>query len=160
MILNVASPEAAAAYDRIIAAVSRHAPSARIEGVLVAPMAGEGVELIIGARHDPVFGPTVMVGFGGIFVEVLRDVSLRVGAVSIVEAHAMLAELKGAALLRGARGRQPADLDAAAEAIARLSAYAVANEGRFESMEVNPLLVRPKGQGAVALDALIVPRGL
>lgn len=71
----------------------------------------------------------------------------------------MLAALKGATLLQGARGRLPADLDAAAVAISRLSALAVANEGRFESMEINPLLVHPKGQGAVALDALIVPKG-
>jgi acetate---CoA ligase (ADP-forming) len=158
VILDVTSPaDARIAYERIVAAVSRHAPAARIAGVLVAPMAGEGIELIVGARHDEVFGPTVMVGLGGIFVEVLRDVALRVGAVAVAEAHDMLAELKGASLLAGARGRPRLDVAAAAEAIARFSAYAQANEGRFATMEINPLLVRRDGQGAVALDALIVP---
>jgi len=158
VMLDVTSPAAAAdGFERIVAAVLRHAPAARIEGVLVAPMAGEGIELIVGVRHDAVFGPTVMVGLGGIFVEVLRDVALRVGAVSVAEAHVMLTELKGASLLAGARGRPRLDVAAAAEAIARLSAYAQANEGRFATIEINPLLVRRDGEGAVALDALIVP---
>ena len=158
VMLGVAPDEAGAAYERILDAVRRKAPRARVEGVLVAPMAGDGLELIVGARDDPVFGPVTMVGMGGIFVEVLRDVVLRVGAVSVEEARRMLAELKGATLLEGARGRLQADVDAAAEAISRLSALAVANEGRFESIEINPILVRPRGQGAVALDALIVAK--
>ena len=158
VVLDVASGSAAAqAYEAIVAAAARHAPQARIDGVALAPMARGGVELIVGARQDPVFGPVVLVGLGGIHVEVLRDVALRVGAVDLAEARRMLAELKGHALLAGARGRPPADLDAAAQAIAALSVYAAANAGRFESIEINPLLVRPVGQGAVALDALIVP---
>jgi len=98
-----------------------------------------------------------MVGIGGIFVEVLKDVVLRVGAVEADEARQMLKELKGYALLAGTRGRPAADLDAAADTIAAFSAYALANAGRFESIEINPLLVRPRGHGVVALDALIVP---
>jgi acyl-CoA synthetase (NDP forming) len=160
VVLDVASAaEAAQAYDTIVAAAARHAPQARLDGVAVAPMARGGVELIVGARQDPVFGPVVLVGLGGIYVEVLRDVALRVGAVDAAEARRMLGELKGHALLAGARGRPPADLEAAAQAIAALSVYAAANAGRFESIEINPLLVRPAGQGAVALDALIVPAG-
>jgi len=158
--LGVTSPAAAShAFDEIMAATARGAPAASIDGVLVAPMAGDGVEIIVGARNDPVFGPVVMVGIGGIFVEVLKDVALRVGAVDRDEACRMLGELKGFALLAGARGRPRADLDAAADAIAQLSAYALANAGRFETIEVNPLLVRPAGQGAVVLDALVVPAG-
>jgi acetate---CoA ligase (ADP-forming) len=160
VVLDVASAEqATAAYGEILAAVAAKAPGARIDGVLVAPMARDGVELIVGARNDPVFGPVVMVGIGGIFVEVLRDVALRIGAIDAAEAHRMLGELKGQALLAGARGRAAADLDAAAQAIAALSVYALANTGRFESIEINPLLVRAAGRGAVALDALIVPAG-
>lgn len=156
--LDVPSPEEAArTFARILAATRAKAPSARVAGVLVSPMAGEGVEIIIGARHDPVFGPVVMTGIGGIFVEVLKDVALRVGAVDAAEAKRMLQELKGSALFAGARGRPPVDIDAAAHAIAALSTYAVANAGRFETIEINPLLVRPKGNGAVALDALVVP---
>jgi acyl-CoA synthetase (NDP forming) len=157
--LDVAPPDAAAAYDRIVASVAAHAPHARINGVLVAPMARDGVELIVGARHDAVFGPIVMVGIGGIFVELVHDVALRIGAVDVAEAEHMLDELKGHAVLAGARGRPASDRNAAARAIAALSVYALANAGRFESIEINPLLVRADGQGAVALDALIVPTG-
>jgi acetate---CoA ligase (ADP-forming) len=156
--LDVASPEAAAAaFSRLIAAAARGAPHAGIAGVLVSPMAKEGVEIILAAKNDPVFGPVTMVGIGGIFVEVLKDVALRVGAVDVAEAHQMLKDLKGYALLNGARGRSPADLDAAARAIADFSTFALANAGRFESIEINPLLVRSQGYGAVALDAWIVP---
>jgi len=158
VVLDVATAsDAADVYDRIVHAVTAQAPGARIDGVTVAPMARDGVELIVGARHDPVFGPVILVGLGGIFVEVLRDVALRVGAVDAAEARRMLGELKGFPLLAGARGRPAADLEAAARAIAALSVYALANTGRFESIEINPLLVREAGRGAVALDALIVP---
>jgi succinyl-CoA synthetase beta subunit len=149
--------DASAAYARIVGAVTEKAPGARIDGVMVAPMARDGVELIVGARHDPVFGTVILVGLGGVYVEVLRDVVLRVGAVDEAEARRMLGELKGHALLAGARGRPAVDLAAAAQAIAALSVYALANAGRFESIEINPLLVRAAGWGAVALDALIVP---
>jgi acetate---CoA ligase (ADP-forming) len=120
-------------------------------------MVKDGVEIILAAKNDAIFGPVTMVGIGGIFVEVLKDVVLRVGAVEADEARQMLKELKGYALLAGTRGRPAADLDATADAIAAFSAYALANAGRFESMEINPLLVRPRGYGVVALDALIVP---
>lgn len=158
VVLDVASPDAAlAAFDRLIAAFVQAAPHARIDGVLVSPMVKEGVEIILAAKHDSVFGPVTVVGIGGTFVEVLQDVALRVGAVGVDEARRMLKELKGYALLAGTRGRPAADIDAAAATIAAFSAYALANAGRFESIEINPLLVRPQGQGAVALDAWIVP---
>jgi acetate---CoA ligase (ADP-forming) len=158
VVLDVASPDAAAAaFGQLMAALARGAPGARIEGVLVSPMVKDGVEVILAAKNDAVFGPVTMVGIGGIFVEVLKDVALRIGAVDADEARRMLKELKGYALLAGARGRPAADLDAAADTIAAFSAYALANAGRFESIEINPLLVRAHGHGAVALDALIVP---
>jgi acyl-CoA synthetase (NDP forming) len=160
VVLDVASPDLAGrCFAHIMAAAAANAPGARLDGVLMAPMAGDGVEIIIAARHDPVFGPVVMAGIGGIFVEILKDVALRVGAVDAAEARRMLEELKGFALLAGARGRPAADLDAAAQAISALSAYALANAGRFETIEINPLLVAPAPRGAVALDALVVPRG-
>jgi acetate---CoA ligase (ADP-forming) len=154
--LGVASAdEASRTFAHIVAAARTMAPEARIDGVLIAPMAGDGVEIIIGARHDPVFGPVIMAGIGGIFVEVLKDVALRLGAVDAEEARRMLQELKGFPLLAGARGRPAADIDAAARAIAALSSYALANAGRFAAIEINPLLVRPAGRGVVALDALL-----
>ena len=146
-----------AAFDTIMQNAARKAPQARIEGVLISPMAGEGLELIVGARCDPVMGPAIMVGLGGIYVEVMRDVVLRRAPVSVARAQDMLGRLKGAALLDGVRGQPAVDRAAAAEAIARLSQFAALNDGRFESIEINPLLVRADGKGAVALDALITP---
>jgi succinyl-CoA synthetase beta subunit len=156
VLLDVPVGEAAAAYERLIAEVGRQAPEARIDGVLVSRMLRDGVETIIGVQMDPVFGPVVMFGLGGVFVEVMRDVTFRVAPFGPDEARRMIAEIKGAAVLEGARGRPPADIDALAQALARLSQIAVAWQGRFTSIEINPLLVRPRGAGVAALDALIV----
>lgn len=143
-----------AAFRQIEANATLHAPDAVIEGVLVSPMAPEGVECILGARMDPVFGPIVAFGLGGVFTEVLGDVSLRRAPVGIADAHAMIDALKGAALLKGARGRPPADLDALAQAISALSIFAASHADRLESVEMNPLLALP--EGCLALDALIL----
>ena len=119
----------------------------------------DGVETIIGVQHDPVFGPVVMFGLGGVFVEVLRDVTFRVAPFDQAEARRMIAEIRGAAILAGARGRPPADIDALAGALSLLSRFAAAQAGGFASIEINPLLVRPQGHGVAALDALIVTAG-
>lgn len=133
--------------------VAKMAPAARIAGFLVGPMARDGVELILAARMDPIFGPIVMVGLGGVLVEVLRDVAFRACPVSETQARAMIDELKGRAILDGVRGKPPVDVAAAARALARLSQVAAANAGRFDTIEVNPLLAMP--EGAVMLDALV-----
>ena len=151
---DAAAVEAEAAA--MLARVGEAAPDARIEGLLVSRMTGEGVELIVGARVDPVMGPLVVVGLGGVFVEVLRDTATELAPIGPRRARAMLEGLRGAALLTGARGRAPLDVGAAADAVARLSALAAANEDTVGSVEINPLLVRERG--AVALDALILPR--
>jgi acyl-CoA synthetase (NDP forming) len=119
-------------------------------------MVSGGVEVILGVQIDPVFGPVVMLGLGGIFVEVLRDVTFRIAPFGVEEAHRMIAELRGAAILEGARGQPPCDLDALAVALSRLSLFAAAKRTEITSIDINPLLVRPKGQGAAALDALIL----
>jgi acyl-CoA synthetase (NDP forming) len=157
VLLDVKRAEAAAAYDRLVAAVAARAPQAHIDGVLIAPMFTDGIETILGVQHDPVWGPVVMFGLGGVFVEVLRDVTFRVAPFGAAEARRMIDEIRGAALLAGARGRPPGDVDALAEALSRLSVFAAAQAGRFASIEINPLLVRPQGQGVAALDALILP---
>lgn len=157
--LGVTGAEAAAAYDRILAAARQHAPEARIDGVLVAPMIIGGTELILGTTTDPIFGPVVMVGLGGIFAEVFRDTALRVAPVTLPEAHAMLRALKSFPLLDGARGRPKADVESAAQAIVALSEFAVRHASDVAEIDINPLLVRDAGQGAIALDALIVPHG-
>ena len=120
-------------------------------------MIAGGVETILGVKRDPAFGPVVVFGLGGIFVEVLGDVTQRLAPFGVAEAHEMIREVKGFALLDGARGAAPADVDALAEALSRLSVLAHANADRIESIDINPFLVLPKGEGAFAVDALIVP---
>jgi acyl-CoA synthetase (NDP forming) len=126
--------------------------------VLVAPYVTGGVETILGVKRDPVFGPVVMVGLGGLFVEALQDVALRLAPIDPAQAMAMIGEIRGRAVLAGARGRPPSDVEALADALVKLSQFAAAHADDIESVDINPFLVLPRGQVAVALDALIVGR--
>ncbi|MFF7395377.1 acetate--CoA ligase family protein [Achromobacter sp. NPDC008082] len=144
-------------HAAILDSVHSHRPDARIDGVLVAPMAPKGVECIVGVHGDPVFGPVVMFGLGGVFVEVLKDVSFRLAPFDRTQAMAMIREIKGYALLQGARGTPPCDIGALADALAALSQFAHAHRDDFSSIEINPLLALPDGQGALALDAVLIP---
>ena len=141
-----------------MAAVRAARPDAAIGGCLVAPMAAGGVETILGVQRDPVFGPIVMFGLGGIFVEALKDVTFRAAPFDEAEARAMIESVAAYPLLTGLRGRPPADLGALATALSRLSRFAAANADAIESLDVNPFLVRPEGEGALALDAVLVTR--
>lgn len=155
--LNLADAEAVrAASARIFASVAAHAPDARIDGLLVAPMLRGGTELIAGISRDPVFGPVVMVGMGGIYAEVLRDVAVQPAPVSQAQALAMIRSLRLFPLLDGARGQARADIDAAARAVARLSEFACTHRDQVGEIDLNPILVRPAGQGIAILDALMV----
>ncbi len=145
------------AYTAILDSVRMHRPDARIDGVLVAPMAQQGVECIAGVHCDPVFGPVVMFGLGGVFVEVLKDVSFRLAPFGRQQALSMIREIKGYALLQGARGTPPCDIDALADALVALSRFAYSRRHDFSSAEINPLLALPAGQGALALDAVLIP---
>lgn len=144
-------------YESMLARVAQKAPKARITGVLVAQMAQGGIELILGTKKDPVFGPMVMVGLGGIFAEILKDVALRPAPVDEAQATAMLQSLKAFALLDGARGRAKADVQAAASAVAALSRFAARHADSVAEIDINPLVVLDAGKGAFALDALLVP---
>jgi len=144
-------------YDQLLARVAQKAPGARIAGVLVAQMVQGGVELILGTKKDPVFGPMVMVGLGGIFAEIFKDVALQPAPVDEAQATAMLRSLKAFPLLDGARGRPKADVPAAAQAIAALSRFAVRHADSVSEIDINPLVVLEQGRGAHALDALLVP---
>jgi len=127
--------------------------------VLVAAMAPAGVEAVVGVSRDPTFGPAVMVGLGGVLVEVLDDVAFRLAPFGLDEARRMIDELKGARLFRGFRGAPVADVDALAVLLTRMSAFATAEEGNCVSVDLNPVRVLPQGQGVLVLDALIeVPR--
>lgn len=145
------------AYTAILDSVRMHRPDARIDGVLVAPMAQQGVECIAGVHCDPVFGPVVMFGLGGVFVEVLKDVSFRLAPFGRQQALSMIREIKGYALLQGARGTPPCDIDVLADALVALSRFAYSRRHDFSSAEINPLLALPAGQGALALDAVLIP---
>jgi len=139
----------------ILARAREAAPQARIEGVLVSPMIYGGVETIIGVARDPVMGPVVMFGLGGIHVEVLRDVTFRAAPFSVDEAQRMIREIRGFAILQGVRGAAPADTDALAQLLSDLSRFAIAHRERVVSIDLNPVRVMPEGQGVIALDALI-----
>lgn len=145
------------AYDRLMANAREHAPRARLDGVLVAPMVRGGVELIAGVSRDPVFGPVVMVGLGGIYAEILKDVAVQVAPVSEDEALRMIRGLKMFPLLDGARGQPKADVAAAARTVARLSEFACRHAADVAEIDMNPILVKPQGEGVLVLDALMVP---
>jgi len=132
------------------------AMSAAKNGFLVQAMVKGGVELVVGVKRDAQCGPVLLVGLGGVLVEVLRDTALALAPVGKLEARRMLESLKGYKLLQGYRGAPPADLDAVCEAIARISEFAADHADAIEEIDVNPLLAR--ADGAVALDALIVLR--
>ncbi|MFJ2211534.1 acetate--CoA ligase family protein [Streptomyces sp. NPDC101062] len=161
VVLGVADAEAAAAaFTTLTARAAAARPDARVEGVLVSRTAPPGAEVIVGVRRDPVFGPVVMFGTGGVRAELFRDVATRVGAVDRDEALRMIAETRGHALLTGFRGLPEADVDAVADLLVTVSAFAVAHADRIETLELNPVVVREAGQGVLALDALVVPRGV
>lgn len=154
VVLGVEGAEdAAKTYDSIMATVARNVPGADLRGVLVSPMREPGQELLVGITVDPTFGPVLAVGLGGVWVEILKDTSLRVLPVDAREVRRMLEELKGAALLRGARGSQAADLDALSEAIVAISRAALSVGPSLDTLEVNPLRVR--GSRVEALDVLV-----
>ncbi len=144
------------AYETVMAGVARRAPQARVEGMLVAPMVRGGIEMIAGVSRDPVFGPVVMVGMGGIHAEVLKDVAVQAAPISEDEALAMIRSLKMFPLLDGARGQPKADIAAAARSVARLSEFASRHAGDVAEIDMNPILVRPQGEGVVVLDALMI----
>ncbi len=157
--LNLGSAaEVRAGYDRILTAVRRHTPDAAIDGVIVAEQV-RGIELIAGVTIDPLFGPVVIVGLGGIFVEVLQDVAMRLPPFDHADARAMLAELRSAPILQGARGQPPADSRALADTLVRLGDFAVERRASLVAVDVNPLFVLPEGQGVRAADALVVLNG-
>lgn len=140
--------------------IARH-EGIELDGVLVCQMVDPGVEMVVGITQDELFGPTVTVGLGGVLVEVLRDAAVRVPPFGEDQARALLGELRGASLLDGVRGRPPADIDALVEVILRVQRMALelggdGGAGGITELDINPLVVLPRGQGAVALDALAV----
>jgi acyl-CoA synthetase (NDP forming) len=149
------------AFRSVLMAAKRYAPEARIDGVLLVPMAPRGVEVIVGIVRDAAFGPVVMVGAGGIATELYGDAVYRLVPVGEAEAIAMLGELRCASLLNGFRGAPRADVPALARLISHISRFAAAARDRIAELELNPVIVHPLGQGYSIADALlvVVPEG-
>jgi acetyltransferase len=146
------------AYEEVTLAAAAYKPDARIDGVLVQEMVGEGHEVLVGLSQDPTFGPVLTVGLGGIHAELLKDVAFRLPPVDAGEALEMLRELRTWPLLAGARGRAPADIEALAACIERTSWLAADLAGVVGELDVNPLMVLQQGAGARVVDALVVMR--
>lgn len=147
------------AYDEMLEAVRAKKPEARIEGVLVQNQI-KGVECLLGVSRDDQLGPTLVMGLGGVFVEILADVAIRIPPISAAEARRALETLKGAKIFAGARGAPPADIDALADMAARLSWLAYDLRDGVAELDLNPVMVLAKGQRAFAVDALVVMRSI
>ena len=145
------------AAREVLDSAKRYKADARIDGVLVQQMA-TGLEIIVGAVNDRFFGPVVAFGLGGVFTELLKDVTYRFAPFDVETAKEMIGEIKGAALLKGYRGSAALDVDALAEALSRVSLLIADHADRIAEIDVNPLFVRPAGEGVLAADALVVLR--
>ncbi len=148
--------EVRSAYTQITANAVAYAPNAKVNGVLVQEMVSGGIEVIVGVTYDAQLGPMLLVGSGGIMVEVFNDVSHRHCPITRAEALEMVAEVKGAKLLRGFRGKPAGDIDALADTLVRVSQMAAHLDGTLAELDINPLMVMPTGQGVKAVDALVV----
>jgi acyl-CoA synthetase (NDP forming) len=152
--LDLKTPEeVAAAFDEMVASVKQAAPNAAIEGVSVQQMARPGVEVIVGISQDPQFGPVLMFGLGGIFVEVLKDVAFRIVPITPRDARQMVREIKGYPVLEGIRGQEPADVAALEQLLLRVSEFAEQHPEVAE-LDLNPIFAYSKG--ALAVDARVV----
>ena len=141
------------AYKQIIENVKRHKPKAKILGVLVQEMAPSSTEVIVGAIKDPQFGPAVMFGLGGIFVEVLKDVTFRVAPITVDEAREMITEVKAYPLLKGYRNQPPADIEAIVQILLNTSRLVMEHQ-EIKELDLNPVMVYEKG--AKTVDARII----
>ena len=144
------------AFEKIYSSVRAYMPSAKIDGILVERMfAPSGREVLIGVHRDPVFGPVLTFGLGGVFVEVIRDVVHRVVPLSHQQVVEMIREIKYIDVLQGVRGQAPADLEALESLVLKVSEFAHSYQDNLIEMELNPVWVGDVGQGVVALDALV-----
>ncbi len=150
--------ELRAAYAEVLKNAAEKAPGAKVNGVLVQPMLPQGVEVIVGVNIDPQFGPMILCGLGGVFVEVFKDVALYPAPLSKGEALDMIRSLKGYKMLNGYRGSAKCDVDALAELMVQIADYAVANKDTLCEMDLNPVFVYEEGKGVDMADAVIIKR--
>jgi acyl-CoA synthetase (NDP forming) len=152
--LGLDSPEQAAEAARSMGKTIRGSvPGAIIDGYLVQAMAPEGVEMIVGARRDATFGPVVLLGMGGVYVEVFKSVSIRVWPIDGTDVREMIDELPAAPILKGTRGTKPCDLDTLVDVVLRIGTL-IADHERIQEIDLNPVRVYP--EGALAVDARVI----
>jgi acyl-CoA synthetase (NDP forming) len=149
------SSEVRDTFQRLQRSATAKLPTAKIAGVVVQRMAAEGVEMILGIKRDPLFGPVVVCGFGGVLVELLKDIAIGIPPISRQQAQNLLMGLKGWPLLTGIRGKPPADVDALCDAVARVSQLAVSLKDQHLALDINPLIVHAINHGVTAVDALV-----
>ena len=158
VLLNLRSEaEVAAAFDTLLQRAAAAVPDARIDGVLVAPMAGKGVETILGVHMDPVFGPMVMFGLGGVAVELYKDIAFASAPLDEAGARALVGRVRASKLLAGWRGAPPLDVAALVDTLVKVSNFAIDHREVLEGVDINPFLVRERG--GVCLDALVSVEG-
>jgi acyl-CoA synthetase (NDP forming) len=156
--LNISnSDQLRSAYDKILKNAAAYSPGCQITGVLVQEMVRPGVEVILGMKRDPQFGPLAMFGLGGIFVEIFKDVSFFFPPITQSEAHELIKRIKGYPILQGARGRKEADTTALAETMVQFSHLCVDMCEMFKEIDLNPLIVAERGSGLKVVDVLMVP---
>jgi len=147
--------EAENAYAKIMSSVKERRPDARLKGVLVRKMIPAGEEVILGVKRDPAFGAVLMFGLGGIFVEILKDITFRIAPLGCKDADEMIAGIKAFPLLNGARGRTPRDTGSIANVLLRLSQLA-SDCPQIQELDINPLIVLNAGEGCFVADAKIM----
>ena len=147
-----------AASAEMLKRVHQSAPQAVLSGLLVSPMIADGIETIVGVVSDPVFGPVIAFGMGGVYAETLKDLTYRLAPFGVETARVMIGELRASPIFGGLRGQPPRDVDALAVALAAVSQMAWTLRDRLSELDINPMLVRPRGAGVVAADALVVLR--
>ncbi|MFV0348653.1 MAG: acetate--CoA ligase family protein [Halodesulfovibrio sp.] len=158
--LRIADAESVrTAFAEIMENAAKHAPGARVDGVFVQRMLAPGLEVIIGVNNDPQFGPAVLVGLGGVFVEIFKDTALLPAPFGKEEALCMLSKLKSLPLFKGYRGQAELDLEALAQTVANVSRLASDKRDEIAELDVNPVFVYQKGHGVCAADALVVMKG-
>ena len=156
VILNLSNEAAVGeGYDRLAAIIQKAESKPKEKAILVQKMVSEGYEVFVGAKQDPVFGPIILAGLGGVYVEVFGDVTLRVAPFSAAEARKMFGEIRGSRLLKGVRGQQPGDLEALINIVQRISQL-VCDLPQIQELDLNPIKVLPKGQGCLVVDCRMV----
>jgi acyl-CoA synthetase (NDP forming) len=154
-VLNLTDAKAVrAAHSRMLADIASARKDAEVTGVVVRRMIPSGYEVILGAKHDKVFGPTLMFGLGGLYVEIFKDVTFALAPIDQATASRMVRGIKAISLLEGVRGAAPGDLGGIEECLRRLGQL-VADFKRISELDINPLIVGPAGQGCAVADVRI-----